>query len=105
MQCKDIPDIPVLEFLRAFEGRWCHWYELGTSWDKLSVRHAMPENTPAKLVLAKMKMLMRRGLVTGCGCGCRGDFEITALGQEYLTKHVQKIQNSIENKIPASGAS
>lgn len=29
---------------------------------------------PPKLVLAKARKLIRRGLVTGCACGCRGDF-------------------------------
>ncbi|MBL7487125.1 hypothetical protein [Frankia sp. AgW1.1] len=30
---------------------------------------------PEKIVLAKAKRLIRRGLLEGCACGCRGDFE------------------------------
>lgn len=29
---------------------------------------------PEKVVLAKAKRLVQRGLISGCGCGCRGDF-------------------------------
>jgi hypothetical protein len=31
---------------------------------------------PDKVVLAKAKRLVKRGLISGCTCGCRGDFEI-----------------------------
>lgn len=30
---------------------------------------------PQKVVLAKARKLIKRGLVSGCACGCRGDFE------------------------------
>ncbi len=33
-----------------------------------------------KLQRAKMTMLMNRGLIGGCDCGCRGDYEITNKG-------------------------
>ena len=35
--------------------------------------------------------LVRRGLVTGCGCGCRGDFEITAKGIQWLAQVDSKL--------------
>jgi hypothetical protein len=81
MQCKDIPDRPVLEFLLANKGCWCNWY-FGCDRD---VSKAMPRKTPEKLILAKMRTLIRRGLVKGCPCGCRGDFEITEAGELFLT--------------------
>lgn len=31
---------------------------------------------PEKVIRAKAKRLVKRGLVDGCTCGCRGDFEI-----------------------------
>lgn len=80
MQCKDIPDRPILEFLLSHKGQWCFW---GAAFDR-NVNVAMPRNTPYKLVLAKMGMLIRRGLVSGCACGCRGDFEITEKGEAFL---------------------
>jgi len=82
-QCKDIPDQPILEFLLAHKGTWCNWFGLDAAFDR-SVRVAMPIDTPDRLVLAKMRMLMRRGLVQGCDCGCRGDFEITPKGEAFL---------------------
>jgi hypothetical protein len=32
---------------------------------------------PEKVVLAKAKRLVQRGLIGGCPCGCRGDFTRT----------------------------
>lgn len=80
MQCKDIPDPPILEFLAALNGRWATWF--GDEYDN-SVTRAMP-GVPAKLALAKMRMLIRRGVVDGCPCGCRGDFVLTDKGKAEL---------------------
>ena len=81
MQCKDIPDAPILAFLANLNGRWANWF--GDEYDN-SVTHAMPPGTPSKLVLAKMRQLIRRGAVEGCPCGCRGDFEITDKGRAEI---------------------
>ena len=75
VQCKDIPDFPILEMLAKNPNQghgWC-----GDEWN---VRCAMPSGIPPKLVLAKMRRLIRRGVVSGCPCGCRGDFKITEKG-------------------------
>ena len=77
MKCKDIPDADVLRFLAQHQGEWSTWGDW-SSWP--TVQDAMPPGTPAKLQVAKMRMLQNRGLVDGCGCGCRGDFEITDKG-------------------------
>lgn len=82
MQCKDIPDLPILKMLS--ENRV--WHTWGYPSSMPSVQDAMPEGTDDKLQVAKMVMLIRRGLVSGCGCGCRGDFEITEKGLEFLCK-------------------
>lgn len=108
MQCKDIPDAPVLRFLAkvaAGETFWTPTPEMKRGWGAAprphvnatwycgeytpenSVAHAMPEGTPEKLVLAKMRQMIRRGVVDGCPCGCRGDFEITAKGRKELSVH------------------
>lgn len=81
VQCKDIADLDILQFLKDCKGFPCNWYEDS----KNSVRLAMPPNTPTRLILAKMKSLIRRGLVDGCSCGCRGDFRITAKGLGVVT--------------------
>jgi hypothetical protein len=83
MKCKDIPDKPIMEFLLKNKGQWCNWYLK----NERDVRNAMPKNlTSEKLILAKMRQLIKRGLVDGCDCGCRGDFEITPKGEEWLIK-------------------
>lgn len=81
MQCKDIPDKPILHFLAQCEGTWVTW---GAGYSMPTVRCAMPLGTPEKLQLAKMKQLIKRGWVSGCVCGCRGDFEITEAGWRAL---------------------
>ncbi len=80
MQCKDIPDEPILRFIGSHDGQWCNWY-FGNDTD---VHAAFPANVPDKLLLAKMAGLMRRGLVDGCPCGCRGDYVLTAKGREAI---------------------
>ncbi len=54
------------------------------------VYYAMPKDTPPKVALAKMKALHKRGFVGGCTCGCRGDFEITDKGLEFIGKERTK---------------
>lgn len=39
---------------------------------------------PWRVVLAKLRRLIRAGLLTGCTCGCRGDFEPTTAGLAAL---------------------
>lgn len=39
---------------------------------------------PRKVVMAKLCSLVKRGMLEGCTCGCRGDFELTDKGREAL---------------------
>lgn len=73
MQCKDIPDWPIMVFLSNLNGKWATW---GNGYSMPTVQDAMPAGTPPKLQLAKMRQLERRGLIDGCTCGCRGDFRL-----------------------------
>jgi hypothetical protein len=85
IQCKDIPDEPILRLLDNLTGElpWAFRWESGVT---NSVMEAMPPGVPENLVLAKMKSLIRKGLVSGCCCGCRGDFEITQKGIDWLVR-------------------
>jgi hypothetical protein len=77
MQCKDIADTPLLRFIadkQAEIGMWVCYWDLEPPYSDL----------PDKLFRAKMGQLLKRGLVTGCNCGCRGDYEMTVKGREYL---------------------
>lgn len=83
-QCKDVPNKPILEFLyeRKKEGKVSScWYDGFEN----SIGQAMPSNTPEKIRIQKMAKLIKRGLVSGCDCGCRGDYEITKKGIEWLS--------------------
>lgn len=79
MKAKDIPEEPILQYLLQHKGQWC--YRWG---DEKNVTKAMPEGTPPKVALAKLAAMIRRGLIDGCTCGCRGDFEITEAGERNL---------------------
>ena len=100
MQTKDIPTVPILEFIdiktkphvpcmEYCDGRglWCNWYFNNAH----SVQHAMPPDLPEKLVLSKMRNLIKRGLVSGCPCGCRGDYELTDAGRKLLDKSKENV--------------
>jgi len=97
MQCKDIPDQPILDFIamvqrgetfwypteaqrRAYGERVAHsaatWFWSDDFKPENSVVRAMPEGTPPKLALSKMKAMVRKGQIEGCACGCRGDFTV-----------------------------
>jgi len=80
MKCKDISDKEVLKFLQN-QNRWCTY---GNGHSMPTVQSVMPKDTHVKLQLAKMKQLIKRGLADGCTCGCRGDFEITNKGINYI---------------------
>lgn len=89
IQSKHISDLDVLNYLYDRQGKWTqlwngYFKEKDPSVD--DVYYAMPEGTPAKVALAKMRSLHKRGYVGGCPCGCRGDFEITDEGLEFLGK-------------------
>ncbi len=88
MQCKDIPTLPVLEFVEKHGGIGCTWFDLPDC--PRSVVHAMPPKLPQKLVLAKMRQLISHGLVDGCPCGCRGDYELTDKGERRLRELKEK---------------
>ncbi len=85
MQCKDIPTGPILEFLFALFVLGDH----SATWEKddvygTSVRQVMPQGTPSRLIHAKMRKLVYKGLISGCTCGCMGNFYITDKGRWRL---------------------
>lgn len=99
LQCKDIPDRPVMEFLARLERQeiLLQWEEAegkiksfypkdGSSYSGFAnyVGHGMPAGTPEKLAIAKMGMLIRKGVADGCCCGCRGEFRLTDKGRALL---------------------
>lgn len=59
----------------------------GRSWDDPISWEQLEAEMPGKVVLAKAKRLEGRGLIDGCMCGCRGDWELTEAGMAALSSH------------------
>jgi hypothetical protein len=89
VQAKDIPEdafLTAIDTVMDLRDEWgCPCRNSGASLsDITAVLAGHPEHVasmwvdypdmPWKVVLAKAKSLIRRGLVDGCACGCRGDF-------------------------------
>jgi hypothetical protein len=71
MQAKDITDATMLDALSKARG--LHGVpEWSSLWD---VQKALPD-VPPKVVLAKLRSMVKRNIIDGCTCGCRGDFEL-----------------------------
>ncbi len=68
---KDISDEVMLGAIRERRGahgvpRWA------TLWD---IQDHLAQY-PKKVVVGKLNRLIKRNVIDGCACGCRGDFEI-----------------------------
>jgi len=90
MQCKNIKTIPILKHVQEHGGIGCNWFDLQDN--PRSVRHAMPPGLPDNLVRAKMRSLIKKRYISGCGCGCRGDFELTRIGLVLVNAEVKFLQ-------------
>lgn len=66
--------------LRKREGRDATWPVWVFTWN---LDCLMPF-FPPEVIRAKASRLIRRGLLTGCDCGCRGDFSLTVEGARFL---------------------
>lgn len=71
----------VLYFLAEHEGDWCTW---GTSFNMDTVQACLPIGMSEDDQLKFMQDLQKKGLVSGCDCGCRGDYTVTREGLEFL---------------------
>ena len=67
---KDIGDDLVIAAIRTASAQRA--MNTASRWD---VEALLPQYPP-KVILAKCRSMLRRGLIEGCGCGCRGDWEI-----------------------------
>nr|WP_046285030.1 hypothetical protein [Mycobacterium sp. UM_NZ2] len=96
---RDIPDVVFLYAVALCQdpragGGW-HWAMrddvtrvLGGLDRQAPVRSDEVPGVPWKVVLAKFRRVNKRGLVDGCDCGCRGDFELTTKGRLLLADAV-----------------
>ena len=70
-------DIDDVEALRAVEAS-CIERGMWTNTDEVAARFP---HMPLKVVAAKLARLEGRCLISGCPCGCRGDWELTSAGR------------------------
>ena len=75
VQAKHISDVAALRPLDPV--RWSTWWVLAEE---------LFPGLPPKVVLAKYRRLIRRKVISGCACGCRGDFTLLPKGQEILAR-------------------
>lgn len=78
MQCKDIPDGVFLDAVRRTPGTDSRPGAWRMRWDVQAELEQVTGWLPINLFLAKAAGLMRRGLLGGCPCGCRGDYHLPA---------------------------
>lgn len=89
MQCKDIANEVFLDAVRTASrlsgGGWAMSWDVGCvlaghpehiAQTGSHADYALGECFPWRLVRAKARKLIDNGLLDGCPCGCRGDFEI-----------------------------
>ena len=86
LQCKDVPEITILKHLSIHGGTGCSLFgfDCPECINERSLVHAMPSVKDGNLALAKMRQMIKKDLVSGCCCGCRGDFELTEKGKLAL---------------------
>jgi hypothetical protein len=79
LQTKHLPDEPMLLFLLiSHRGGTSSCTSFPGFPD--SIMGVYLPSIPWKLVLSKAASLIRRGLISGCACGCRGEFRLTWKG-------------------------
>jgi hypothetical protein len=81
---KQIPDLEILRVVSEVK-------QPGTSWCMFSMVCAAFPLFCEKVVRAKLHALIRRKLIVGCVCGCRGDFEVTSAGMDVLFSSVDPL--------------
>lgn len=98
MKCSEVPIRPVLEFVAKVERGETFWYPTAEQVEAFGARVAYSsacsfhgfENSLSNSVpkgisaIGVAKRLIREGLLTGCTCGCRGDFALTNAGRAHL---------------------
>lgn len=70
LQAKDLPDADIVAAIKATQG-----LNGVPHWSARSDIDARPPQWPRRVVLAKLASLVKRKIISGCTCGCRGDFE------------------------------
>lgn len=90
MQAKDIDTFELLSSIERVQRQlqeesnlsyrpWCFVWNLEEPFASI----------PDKVFRAKTQKLINQGLLYGCACGCRGDYEVTKQGLEFIAARHQ----------------
>lgn len=90
LQCKDIDTIALLRFIDRKSAESLVENPRGSGWVRVWDLEPPYSNLPGKLFRAKTGQLMKQGLLDGCNCGCRGDYELTPKGKAAINDHNAK---------------
>lgn len=72
MKASNLSEAAILATLNEQPGVWhTHWADAGSMPRVYDPTHP---DAPEKVLLAKLRAMVRKGLIGGCGCGCRGDW-------------------------------
>jgi len=92
----DLKDEFILELLADHQGQWAFLHDDGSlSWHEdtqytFKSPYKFEGIVSPKIILSKFKSLYKRDLCGGCVCGCRGDFEITDKGLQFIGRNRTK---------------
>jgi hypothetical protein len=76
-QAKDVPEDVILAVLRTKPGKWFTHWDLPEFDNCLPVHAPVLRAFPEKVLVAKLRAMVRMGLIDGCTCGrCRGDWHV-----------------------------
>jgi hypothetical protein len=79
-------DLDDRGLLMIIEGL-CICYDSWSSTDEIYRIFSGPPDymtdMPFKVIHAKLRRLLIKGFITGCDCGCRGDWELTSAGRAF----------------------
>lgn len=83
IQTKDIPDDSLVELIKSLSGAPVAYVTNDNTIEIITSKGVMLtdicnlwSSVPPKIILSKLNTLIKRGLIDGCTCGCRGDFEV-----------------------------
>lgn len=81
VQAKDIPDEVFIAAVATCSVRQAQEWGHADAWsNRMDVTAELSQvlgvEVPWKVTIAKAAKLIKRGLMDGCACGCRGDFDL-----------------------------
>lgn len=80
----------LLNLLYFTQSKWAFWdndtFQFSSSQGERLTIKVFQDNYPTRRKLALFRLAQAKGFIGGCSCGCRGDFEITDSGLNYIDK-------------------